>query len=108
MRPPGGGRGSAGIGVSSAAIMEGTAPSVRGAPGAAGLSKAEVNRMLRRLVSIIRRAVAVDADSDRFPRGWLFHQRWGKDKDARTVGDEKIVHQTIGGRTTAWVPTRQR
>jgi formamidopyrimidine-DNA glycosylase len=75
---------------------------------AAGLSKAEVERMLRRLVSIVRRAVSVDADSERFPRGWLFHQRWGRDKEARTVGNEKIVHHTIGGRTTAWVPTRQR
>lgn len=75
---------------------------------AAGLSRAEVRRLLRRLVSIVRRAVSVDADSDRFPRGWLFHQRWGRNVDARTVADEKIVHHTIGGRTTAWVPTRQR
>jgi formamidopyrimidine-DNA glycosylase len=75
---------------------------------ASGLTEAEVGRLLRRLVSIVRRAVSVDADSDRFPRGWLFHQRWGRDAEARTASDEKIVHQTIGGRTTAWVPTRQR
>jgi formamidopyrimidine-DNA glycosylase len=75
---------------------------------AAELSRAEVGRLLRRLVSIVRRAVSVDADSDRFPRGWLFHQRWGRDASARTVSDEKIVHHRIGGRTTAWVPTRQR
>jgi formamidopyrimidine-DNA glycosylase len=75
---------------------------------AALLSEAEIGRLLRRLVSIVRRAVSVDADSDRFPRGWLFHRRWGKDAQARTAADERIVHQTIGGRTTAWVPARQR
>jgi formamidopyrimidine-DNA glycosylase len=75
---------------------------------ASGLSPAEVRRLRSRLLSIVNRAVAVDADSDRFPRGWLFHRRWGKNPEARTVGGERIVHHTIGGRTTAWVPSRQR
>lgn len=68
----------------------------------------EVARLRARLLSIVKRAVAVDADSDRFPRGWLFHRRWGKDPAARTAQGEKITHATIGGRTTAWVPSRQR
>jgi formamidopyrimidine-DNA glycosylase len=75
---------------------------------ASRLSPAEVRRLRSRLVSVVRRAVRVDADSDRFPRGWLFHRRWGRDREARTSGGERIVHHTIGGRTTAWVPTRQR
>jgi formamidopyrimidine-DNA glycosylase len=57
---------------------------------------------------VVRRAVQVDADSDRFPRGWLFHYRWGRDREARTSAGDRIVHHTIGGRTTAWVPSRQR
>jgi len=72
------------------------------------LTPAEVSRLRARLRGIVRRAVAVDADSDRFPRGWLFHRRWGRDADARTGRGDKIVHATIGGRTTAWVPARQR
>lgn len=74
---------------------------------AADLDRAEVGRLRQRLAAIIRRAVAVDADSDRFPRGWLFHHRWGRQKNARTAGGDAIVHDTIGGRTTAWAPARQ-
>jgi formamidopyrimidine-DNA glycosylase len=47
-------------------------------------------------------------DSDRYPRTWLFHHRWGKNAFATTARGERIRHDTIGGRTTAWVPTRQR
>jgi formamidopyrimidine-DNA glycosylase len=75
---------------------------------AASLRRAEIQRLRARLLHIVRRAVAVEADSDRFPRGWLFHHRWGKDPHARTARGERIVHATIGGRTTAWVPSRQR
>jgi formamidopyrimidine-DNA glycosylase len=75
---------------------------------ASSLRPAEVQRLRSRLLSILRRAVAVDADSDRFPPSWLFHHRWGKNTEARTSRGEKITHQTIGGRTTAWVPKRQR
>jgi formamidopyrimidine-DNA glycosylase len=68
----------------------------------------ETGRLRSRLLAIVKRAVAVDADSDRFPKAWLFHYRWGKDAAARTGSGERIVHATIGGRTTAWVPSRQR
>ena len=75
---------------------------------ASALTPSEVGRLRSRLLWIVRRAVAVGADSDRFPRGWLFHRRWGRDATARTARGERIVHHTIGGRTTAWVPARQR
>jgi formamidopyrimidine-DNA glycosylase len=75
---------------------------------AASLTPAEVSRLRRKLHAIVRRAVAVRADSDRFPLTWLFHHRWGRNADARTARDERIIHETVGGRTTAWVPTRQR
>jgi len=75
---------------------------------ASDLSAAEVGRLRARLLAIVERAVAVEADSDRFPRSWLFHDRWGNHDDARTARGERIVHETIGGRTAAWVPARQR
>jgi len=75
---------------------------------AASLSAAEVRRLRDRLHDVIARAVSVNADSDRFPRTWLFHTRWGRRVGALTARDEPIVHETIAGRTTAWVPTRQR
>ena len=75
---------------------------------ASDLSKAEMTRLRNALLRVIRRAVLVNADSDRFPRGWLFHRRWGRVKGATTVEGAAIVHDTVGGRTTAWVPSRQR
>jgi formamidopyrimidine-DNA glycosylase len=68
----------------------------------------EVRRLRGRLQAIVRFAVSVGADDERFPSTWLFHHRWGKNSDARTGRNERIVHETIGGRTTAWVPSRQR
>lgn len=75
---------------------------------ASDLSMIEVARLRATLLRVIRRAVAVDADSDRFPPGWLFHHRWGRVKGAKTTDGLAIVHDTVGGRTTAWVPSRQR
>lgn len=68
----------------------------------------EIAALHRRLAQVVRAAVRVDADSDRYPRGWLFHRRWGRDPQARTVSGEPIEHIEIAGRTTAWVPTVQR
>ena len=74
---------------------------------AQGLSLAEIRRLRTTLLRVIRRAVAVDADSDRFPSTWLFHHRWGRVKNSKTAEGAAIVHDTVGGRTTAWVPARQ-
>jgi len=75
---------------------------------ASSLREAEVARMRTRLHAIARLAVAVEADDARFPPSWLFHARWGRGEGARTARGERIVHLTIGGRTTAFVPSRQR
>jgi len=74
---------------------------------AADLSRTEIARLRSTLLRVIRRAVAVNADSDRFPAGWLFHRRWGRVAGSTTSSGEPIVHDTVGGRTTAWVPSRQ-
>jgi formamidopyrimidine-DNA glycosylase len=75
---------------------------------ASSLAPSEVARLRARLRAIVRRAVAVGADDRRFPRTWLFHDRWGREEGARTARGERILHLTIGGRTTAFVPSRQR
>lgn len=72
------------------------------------LTDAEARRLRARLGAIVRRAVAANADDSLYPRTWLFHRRWGKRGDARTARGEPIEHLTIGGRTTAWVPRKQR
>ena len=73
---------------------------------AASLAPAEVSRLRARLQAVVRRAVKVGADSDRFPPGWLFHRRW--DVKPAPGARELIVRETIGGRTAAWVPARQK
>jgi formamidopyrimidine-DNA glycosylase len=57
---------------------------------------------------VMQTAVGARSDSDRYPRGWLFHHRWGRNAEARTARGERIRHITVGGRTTAWVPAVQR
>jgi formamidopyrimidine-DNA glycosylase len=75
---------------------------------ARALTPAEAARLLGRLRSVIATAVRSGADGDRFPRSWLFHHRWDQDPLARTACGARIRWQTIGGRTTAWAPSRQR
>lgn len=72
------------------------------------LSPGELGRLHKKLKHIIHKAVDVSADSDRFPRSWLFHHRWGKNTEALTARGEPISFDTIAGRTTAWVPSRQQ
>lgn len=72
------------------------------------LTDAEARRVRSAMKAVIRTAVSVDSVKARFPGSWLFHQRWGKQADATTTTGERIEHLTIGGRTTAWVPAKQR
>lgn len=70
------------------------------------LTASELARLRAKLKHVVETAVRVSADSERFPKGWLFHRRWDR---GRTMGPgHAIRHATIGGRTTAWVPARQR
>jgi formamidopyrimidine-DNA glycosylase len=75
---------------------------------ASSLSEAELRRVRDRIRSVVALAVRYDSDSDRFPRRWLFHDRWGKKALAMTSRGERIRYATVGGRTTAWVPSVQR
>jgi formamidopyrimidine-DNA glycosylase len=72
------------------------------------LKDEEIRRLRAALRHVIEVSVRARNDSDRYPRMWLFHDRWGKDPAAYTARGEKIRHDTIGGRTTAWVPSVQR
>jgi formamidopyrimidine-DNA glycosylase len=68
----------------------------------------EARRLRAELARVIRVAVERNADSDRFPARWLFHRRWGRRRGAVTVRGEPIQFCVVGGRTTAWVPARQK
>jgi formamidopyrimidine-DNA glycosylase len=72
------------------------------------LSDTEIARMRTALKLVIDTSVRLMNDSDRYPRAWLFHRRWGKNPRAVTLRGNRIRHITLGGRTTAWVPGIQR
>jgi len=72
------------------------------------LSEAEVRRLRAKIGAVVTTAVRARSDSDRYPRTWLFHDRWGRSTGAVTSRGQRIRYDTIGGRTTAWVPTVQR
>src|SRR5262245_6185740 len=72
------------------------------------LTREEAVRLRARLRSVVALSVRVQSDSDRYPRSWLFHYRWGKRAGAMTGRGESIRYTTLGGRTTAWVPAVQR
>ena len=74
---------------------------------ASELTDPQARRIRTKLAAILSKAIEVDADKNRFPRTWLFHDRWGKTKGAKTRRGEPITFDTVAGRTTAWVPTRQ-
>jgi formamidopyrimidine-DNA glycosylase len=73
---------------------------------ASSLSPAEARRLRGALRRVLETAVRAGADSDRYPRGWLFHRRW--DRGTVTPRGEPIRHETIAGRTAAWAPAHQR
>jgi formamidopyrimidine-DNA glycosylase len=72
------------------------------------LTPREIARLRGALRRVVTTAVRLESDSDRYPRSWLFHYRWGRSADAVTARGERIRHITVGGRTTAWVPAVQR
>lgn len=72
------------------------------------LSEAEVRRLRARLARIVAKAVEVDGNNDSYPKGWLFHRRWGRQSDARSARGDPVEHMVVAGRTTAWVPAVQR
>lgn len=75
---------------------------------AASLTAVEVAALRRSIRSVLARAVKDGADHHRFPKSWLFEHRWGGTRGAERIAGQPIVREEVGGRTTAWVPTRQR
>ena len=75
---------------------------------AASLDQREVTALRGAIESVLRRAVKVGADSRRYPKSWLFEHRWGGKRGSTRIGGQRIVREDVGGRTTAWVPARQK
>lgn len=74
---------------------------------ASRLTTAQIKNLRLQILKVVKKAVKVEADYEQFPKAWIFHHRWGKAKGAKTSRG-KILHEEIGGRTTAWVPDWQK
>lgn len=72
------------------------------------LASKEIEKLRDAIQVVIAHAVSVGADKEQFPKTWLFHARWGGKSGEETLEGEKIIREQIGGRTTAWVPSRQK
>ncbi|KAI9738613.1 MAG: hypothetical protein M1834_008117 [Cirrosporium novae-zelandiae] len=75
------------------------------------LTSAQVHQLHTSILHITSTAVDLLGDSERFPDDWIFKHRWGKGKKdhPKTLPNgQKIVHITVGGRTSAVVPSVQK
>ena len=82
------------------------------APGPS-LSDTQIVALYNALLDVLRTACSCGADSQRFPANWLFHHRWAKkgSSSSSTPHDsagERISFETVGGRTSAIVLSRQK
>ncbi|KAL8691580.1 MAG: hypothetical protein Q9218_003224 [Villophora microphyllina] len=75
------------------------------------LTPAQMKQLHKSIHYVCSTAVELRAESERFPETWLFKHRWGKgkkDDPQRLPNGEKIKFVTVGGRTSAIVPSVQK
>ena len=75
------------------------------------LSDDQLRQLHKSIRYICQTSCDLLADSDQFPEDWLFKHRWGKGKkdSSKTLPNgEKIVFLTVGGRTSAVIPSVQK
>ncbi len=75
------------------------------------LTDAQLRQLHTSLLYVCSTAVDLLADSTKFPENWLFKHRWGKgkkDQKKELPNGDKIVYITVGGRTSAVVPSVQK
>jgi formamidopyrimidine-DNA glycosylase len=75
------------------------------------LSDDQIKQLHKSIHHICGTAVGLLGDSGKFPEDWLFKHRWGKGKKdaSKTLPNgEKIAFLTVGGRTSAVIPSVQK
>lgn len=73
-------------------------------------SDEQVQKLHDKLIEVCTIACETLAESDRFPENWLMKHRWrkGAKETSFLPTGEKIIHLTVGGRTSAVVPSLQK
>lgn len=74
------------------------------------LSREQAGVLHEKMMEVCGTACELLADSERFPGHWLMKHRWDKGKKggSRLPTGEKIEHLSVGGRTSAVVPSLQK
>ncbi|KAF3905493.1 hypothetical protein ABW20_dc0108657 [Dactylellina cionopaga] len=73
------------------------------------LSEAQQKQLYDSTLYVCQTACGLLGDSTKFPTDWLFKHRWGKGKKKNELPNgEKIDFVKVGGRTSAYVKTRQK
>ncbi|OJJ49397.1 hypothetical protein ASPZODRAFT_61166 [Penicilliopsis zonata CBS 506.65] len=75
------------------------------------LNDEQIQDLHKALHYVCSTSVELLADSEKFPEHWLFKHRWGKGKKNQTAklpNGDKIIFLTVGGRTSAVVPSVQK
>ncbi|KAK6544359.1 hypothetical protein TWF694_001060 [Orbilia ellipsospora] len=73
------------------------------------LSDEQQKQLFESTLHICKTACGLLGDSSKFPADWLFKYRWGKGKKGNKLpSGEKIDFVKVGGRTSAYVKTRQK
>jgi formamidopyrimidine-DNA glycosylase len=75
----------------------------------------EIENLRKAIEYVSTFAVSVQANSTKYPKSWLFHQRWdkklkhkrAKKSDTDEERKRKVVFEKVGGRTTASIPNEQ-
>ena len=72
------------------------------------LDAGQLRALYREIRHVCREALRIiGKDWSDPPQSWLFHYRWKKGGTCPKTG-AKLLHATIGGRTTCWSPGRQK
>ncbi|KAK6495346.1 hypothetical protein TWF481_003370 [Arthrobotrys musiformis] len=73
------------------------------------LTDAQQKQLYESTVYVCKTACGVLGNSSKFPEDWLFKYRWSKGKKGNVLpSGEKIDFVTVGGRTSAYVKSRQK
>lgn len=76
------------------------------------LNEEELKELYEKLKFVCETAVKAEADETKFPEDWLMKYRWGKGKSKKTKhvlpNGLALQFETVGGRTSAFAPERQK
>ncbi|CAF4124133.1 unnamed protein product, partial [Rotaria magnacalcarata] len=65
-------------------------------------------KLLHKNIDYVIRTAVDAGGNERFPREWLFHYRWTNKRETEDYYKLAIKFDTVGGRTSAYVPQRQK